>query len=523
MYITPNSKIYLLKNVPLSNKYEHTIYFADTAAQTTYFSGLTKYTLTANSYQRVQRGYIRVGLSADDIYDCNYVMFQNTSYGTKWFYAFITGIEYVNNECAEVRFEIDVFQTWFFDFKIKHCFVEREHVADDTIGAHIEPENLELGEYIQMGYKKMPDTQVNTSPVIVAVFNDLNNAASGYMIENTFSGGYAVAYSTDDTGVANLNSTLEEYVQQPDAVISMFMAMQFMTTEDTATKSGFWLINKSTTNAITYTLSQITEDDTINGYKPKNNKLYTYPYNFLHFDNNAGSELNLRYELFVLAPTLRLRTNCLSPVSMTLRPCDYGGRDEDMSQSLQITNYPMCSWNTDAYKAWVAQSTVPNLLNAAGSAGLSALSGAAVGGGVGAIAGAGVSLAKSALSTLSQAYTASISAPTTRGAQTNGNNNWANNLQYFYGGRMCITAQYAKRIDDYFNMFGYNVGRSKVPETHGRPHWNYVKTAGANVVGSVPADDLKVICNALDSGITFWMSGDEVGDYSLDNTKTTSG
>ena len=95
MYIEPNSKIILCNNVPLDNTYQHTIYFANANAQTNYFLSKAKATLQEQTYQRVIKGKMRVQRTADSIYDCNYLMFQNTTYGSKWFYAFITGIEYI--------------------------------------------------------------------------------------------------------------------------------------------------------------------------------------------------------------------------------------------------------------------------------------------------------------------------------------------------------------------------------------------------------------------------------------------
>ena len=125
MYIQPQTNIKLLHNVPLDTTYDHTIYFESASAQTSYFSGLVKYNLTNYSYQRVKKGVARVGVKSDNLYDCNYMMFQNSAFGTKWFYAFITSVEYVNNETSDVFFEMDVMQTWFFDFELEHCFVER--------------------------------------------------------------------------------------------------------------------------------------------------------------------------------------------------------------------------------------------------------------------------------------------------------------------------------------------------------------------------------------------------------------
>ena len=145
MYIEPNTIIKILKNCPLDTTYDHTIFFDTQENQTAYFNGLVKYTLNNQTYQRVNKNRMRVQYKADDLYDCNYIMFQNTSYGNKWFYAFIKSVEYINNITSEIEYEIDVMQTWFFDYTLGQCFVEREHSATDNIGDNLVPENLEQG------------------------------------------------------------------------------------------------------------------------------------------------------------------------------------------------------------------------------------------------------------------------------------------------------------------------------------------------------------------------------------------
>ena len=72
-------------------------------------------------------------------------------------------------------------------------------------------------------------------------------------------------------------------------------------------------------------------------------------------------------------------------------------------------------------------------------------------------------------------------------------------------------------IDDFFTMYGYAVKAIGRINTHSRPHWNYVKTVGCCLTGSIPSDDVQRICSIYDRGITFWQSGNEVGNYSLDN------
>ena len=96
--------------------------------------------------------------------------------------------------------------------------------------------------------------------------------------------------------------------------------------------------------------------------------------------------------------------------------------------------------------------------------------------------------------------------------------------------RKCVIPEYAKIIDDYFTMFGYATRRVKYPNVRQypkgslRPHWNFIKTQGCVIHSSrtlgkgLPAEAEAQISKIYDNGITFWMDGNEIGDYSLDNS-----
>lgn len=517
MYIQPQTNIKLLHNVPLDTTYDHTVLFQSKASQQSYFAGLTKYNLSNYSYQRVNNGKMRVGIKADSIYDCNYLMFQNTAYGTKWFYAFITAVEFVNNETSEVSFELDVMQTWMFDCSPDYCFVEREHSLSDAIGEHIEPESCATGEYVMNGYQ--PVTGMSDLCVCVAVV-DTNNETEGNLYDGIY--GSAQLWVYDSTDVEGINGKVNEYVQKPDAIIGMYMLPIMLIGEIPDThKLGY------AANAMKRTVefAPLTANDSLDGYVPKNKKLYSYPYNFLHVDNASGSELSLRYEFFELhKPVLEISGTITQPIQVVLRPASYkgtpgysglGGYTTLNTESLQLGNYPLCSWNVDAYQAWVAQNSLPIALGL-GTTAAQAYIGYKTGGVEGAQIGA--SAIGQVSNILSQAYSASIAADISKGQFNNGGVNVATNKQQFYWGRCSITKEYARMIDDYFSMFGYACGRVKIPYRTGRPHWNYVKTIGCTITGSVPSDDLKKICSIYDAGITFWHNGNEVGNYSLDNT-----
>lgn len=172
MEILPSTTIHLLKGVPLDNTYKHTVIFPDNNTQhATFFNNFEAKELRNNTYQRVNKGRLRVGILADEIYGYNYMMFRNVNYGSKWFYAFITNMEYVNDVTTEIYYEIDVMQTYHFDYQLMPSYVEREHSATDRVGEHLLPEPVELGLVACMKTYE-PDYFHNYS-VVIAMANDV--------------------------------------------------------------------------------------------------------------------------------------------------------------------------------------------------------------------------------------------------------------------------------------------------------------------------------------------------------------
>lgn len=520
MYINPQTNIRILKNVPLDTSYQHTIYFDTSNAQYSYFVGLQKYNLTNYTYQRVKKGVARVGIKADNLYDCNYMMYQNTAYGNKWFYAFITSVEFVNNECSEISFELDVMQTWFFDYEPDYCFVEREHSLTDIIGDHIEPETVATGEYVLNNYT--PIVSITEMAVCIAIV-DVDGTTEGTLYDGIYGAAKLLVY--DSTDVANINAKVNEYTSagKPDAIIGMYMFPKLFI--GGSIPEGHELSYVAEAGKTYVTIDGVSEDATLDGYKPKNKKLYTYPYNFYHVDNASSSELNLRYEFFQNGtPVVEISGTITQPVVAILRPCGYkgsgdystlGGYHTLNTESLQLSNYPMCSWNVDAYQAWVAQSSVPTVLNTLSGIGQTAVSAHFSANPVATVT---TGFLSQTANLMSQFYQASIATDISKGSQNNGGGNVANHKQQFYGGRCSVSMQYARMIDDYFTMYGYACRRLKRPNRNSRPHWNFVKTIGATLTGSVPSDDMRKICSIYDAGVTFWKNGTEVGNYNLDNT-----
>src|SRR5690606_16405740 len=123
------TNIHFLRNVPFSNDYKHTRWFDTLTQQTNYLLGKPRvHSMTQATFQRLEgKHFIKADKSIDYLWGLNYLMFQNAQYNNKWFYAFVTNLEYRQRNTTYVYFQIDVLQTWRFEMNFKPSFVVREH------------------------------------------------------------------------------------------------------------------------------------------------------------------------------------------------------------------------------------------------------------------------------------------------------------------------------------------------------------------------------------------------------------
>lgn len=544
--IQPNTIIHLLKGVYFDADYANTVRFRTEQEQTNSMLSKNKITLNNYTYQRVSKNKIRIDKTMEEVIDYNYMMFKNTSYENKWFYAFIVNVEYINDRTTELTYMIDVIQTWFlFNCVVEECFVEREHSLTDNIGDSITAEPVEIGEYIFDGYSKL-STDFDFMSVIMAITD--TDDFGVYKYDNNICGSKLYCYPVDATTI--IQAKLANYIQQPEAVTAMYLCPTKIINE-TDIESTSVIKNNAKGVENYYTKEPITGTETFGNYRPRNKKLYTYPYNFLHIDNANGNSLALRYEFFEnLTPEFNMWSNFTYPPSINIAPHNYKKQGDttigNRTETLTINNYPMCSWSNDAYKNWLSTEVVPIAISAIhplaqilgggvqtiagiGALGASATGGVAnpmmiseaasmISGGLSSASNGGQSLSNLIANTLIANYKASIKADVLRGSSSIGNANIASNENIFHYARCHVTEEYAKIIDSYFNKFGYSCNKVKVPNFSSRPYWNYVKTIGAEVFGDLPNIYLNQIKAILDRGITFWHIDGTIGNYSLDNS-----
>ena len=239
MTITPQGQLYLCKT-PLENDYKNQLTFSSLNAQLTYFN--SKVTNTFDNYTYIKKdNAVNVGVNIDEIIDCNYLFYKNIGFSNKWYFCFITNMEYVNENCTKITFETDCFQTWYFQIQYKPTFVEREHVNDDTVGLNILEENLQLGEYVcNKNYKLLHNndtpSQITNTDLSIVVAATVDTSGSGFtdvgmQVDGIFQGvNYFCFHNTYPSGISALNVFLRGYATQGklDYIQSIFMVPSFV-------------------------------------------------------------------------------------------------------------------------------------------------------------------------------------------------------------------------------------------------------------------------------------------------------
>lgn len=495
--ISPITNLRVLKGVPLDSSYTDTITFTSKSAQTAYFTSKAKFSWSNLTPIRVNN-VINLPVNQDSLFDCNYIMFQNTNFGDKWLYAFIKDFTYINVNATQVSIEIDAFQTWAFDYTVKESFVTREHSQYDEYGEHILLEPLEVGEYLDEPALRSGHME-NYSAVVMHAPQNEGDIGDG-VVGGIFTGlTYSIAPLTGSGGaVLDFLQQMAAANRTDSIVATWIMPTDFVTRER---------------DVVEINLTVTKEVDSLGSYIPRNKKLLCYPYNMLCVSNSSGTIKTYRYEYFYNVGSSAIFTmSCPMGVNpeVVVFPRSYDNQNQNFDNLISLSGFPQFGYMIDTYRAWCAQNanqTVLATLGQALGAGISAASGNISG----TISGA-IGIAN----TIAGVNAEQLRSNTGAGSQTS-SAMVALKAKDFYFYQHHVREDYAKILDDYFDMYGYLTNRVKVPNITGRPYWNYVQTEDAKVVGSIPFDDIVKIKQALNRGITFWHDSD-VGNYNRLNS-----
>lgn len=564
------SKVYLL-NVPLEDDMKNTLYFASSSAQHSYFESVIGKTYTNVSYQSETRTF-RCPDQIDTVRQYNYIMWQNSAYSNKWFYAFIEKMTYVSDGYTDVVFEVDPLQTYMFDITIKPSIVEREHTNNDTIGANTYPENVELGEMICNGdvinFGGATIDNVNKRYYIIIEVSQVENKGEGgtvsyrwvngdhdltpsinaiergtipLIIGGTFAGSSSgVIRSADEITKLYDNSGLSGSIVNmyilPNQLVPAFNEIILKSTpaQGSVIELDGIGVPVATNSPVSITTNSFNRPNNIRGYIPRNNKLLCHPFNYFTISNNAGTSQPYRYEDFSNGVSFKVEGTFGISGSTKAIPQNYKGittSENCLDYSVNGPKFPVCSWKSDSYTNWLTQNAVNmgmewkkeivgGVVDIAGST----ARGAVNGGAGGAILGSGIGMLSAGASFYNLAkeqFIAKTKAnliPDQVGGNLNaGDYLWAKYRSPFTFLPMSIKAEYARIIDDFFDAFGYQVNRLKVPNTAHRQNWWYTKTINVNITGNVPNEEMNKIKSAYNNGLTFWRNQSNFLNYSVSN------
>ena len=559
------SKVYLL-NVPLEDDMRNTLYFANASAQHTYFQNNISKTYNNVSYQSETRTF-RCPDQIDTVRQYNYIMWQNTAYSNKWFYAFIKKMTYVSDGYTDVVFEVDPLQTFMFDIEVKPSFVEREHTNNDTVGANTLPEGLELGETICNGpvinfgganpdnvnkryYTIIEVSQVensgtsetmsyrwaNGSHELTPSINAIGRGTIPLIVGGTFAGSiHGVIRSASDVTYMYDKASLSESVVNmyilPQELVPPFNEIILSVGGRECDGIG---VPVATNNPQTIGTYSFNRPNNVNGYIPHNAKCLTYPFNYFVISNNAGTSQPFRYEDFSNGVSFKVEGAFGISGSTKAIPQNYrsiSSSENALDYSINGPKFPVCSWKSDSYTNWLTQNsanmamqwqreTLGSGVDIVGGAARGAMAGGPAGAGIGAGVGlltTGASLISVAKEQFLAKTQANMVGDQVRGNTGAGDFLWSKYRSPFTFIPMGIKAEYIRCIDNYFDAFGYQVNRMKTPNTNHRQNWWYTKTMNANIVGNVPNEEMNKIKSAYNNGLTFWRNPSNFLNYSVSN------
>lgn len=521
------SNITIYKDVPLTLANTDVLVFGSKQEQTQYFNAKIAFLHTDAMY--VRDGSVFLNNQAGLLKSCNYMSYTNPDVPNKTFYAFITAVDYLADGTTRVSYIDDVFQTWYFEMTVGQCFVAREHVNNDAIGAHLKEEPVALGPYLTNDYINHYFNSWWIVVVTAVLFSSQDFPPSeGYVYSGIYSGLAYYCYDITDIDTLSVLLTALAGEGKSDAIVSMYMIPKEILTGQ---NSGTYMKNVSAGEVM-----DMPNTKTLDGYTPRNKKLLCYPYRSLRISNNSGASTELRYEFFGDNGDLFYRGSPFPNGRMILWPRNYAGKSDALDYSISLGEYPQCSWLKDVYANWLATQSIrygyalerqERNMNRGMAEGTAKMAASYLTNNLAGIGTASMELANTVLNGVyelediqasmnEEMAVHSITPPSAQGSIGNEN---TLNIIHLYGWlaeEITITAEYAKSIDFYLDLFGYKVDIVKVPNIFGRRSWNYVKTVNAVVTGSAPQAALQYFRDMLNRGVRFWHSTD-IGNYTQSN------
>lgn len=561
-YVAPHGTIELYYNIPLNPDQTNTLYFASEQAQRTYFQSRFYSRYTNQMYTRVHSNKIRINNKADNLYNVNYLGFQNES---KWFYAFITSVDYINEQVTEITFKLDNIQTWFLNVIWYNSFIERQHSLQNERLTNLQPEPIQCDEHICVKQVSNGFTPEHVHYILsLGTVNKASGASGSLYSANTFNGISSTVKYLYFTNASDLisflnacefnNGFFSSLLNTDDlwAPLTLYAVPEGLFPYGSAIPVGnvnVRLLSPSIT--VENIAIDLPEEHGFGGsYEPVNKKLLTYPYTYFEIEAVLGSQ-QYKYETFYRPssgqPRLKRYCTCNPVPTLVIVPEAYNGQASDFKYAVTVDDFPQLQIYSSGF--WgAAGSGIAGIIKSA----IVALMTGSIGAGMAAGASSQANTTTTALTVQDNNKTGGL--PPLKENATNetynagyfelpkistasnlrgggGVSNMAPLLAYIghsgtsgsFGFEITayqwgLREEFARMVDEYFHKYGYAQNRVAKPNIHARSNWTYVKTKDCYIGGNIPSEARVEICNAMNRGITWWADTTNVGVYVYANT-----
>jgi hypothetical protein len=544
------NELMICADVPLDASQVRQLSFADKNEQYNYFRSKAIRVFTDFKYIREHRG-VKVPVNAEEIGNACYLCFKNQASG-KWYYAFVTQVIYINPETSLLNFEIDVYQTFLFEMVIRDCDISREHVANDDFKTNTVQEPVDVGDYviaheevqvlgdldsnypfiILSAIDLLSDPGTLEEPKVTAaqggVYGGLPSAVRAYLVEPN---------QWETSSITAIMEALSSYPWVSQSILAIYAVPSFGF-------SGTVTVRQS---AMGFNIGVISDSSSpfrsgaggaLIGWQSKfpsykNKKMYNSQFSFIECLLPNGNRFVLKPEFIKdSAPVVMLVSTLIPAPNFYFYTPDYCGAEEDfLLNANNISGFPCFPVQNNTYPLQTAQAEATNTLvhsqnrsnifwDTVGNVVQSVFTGDPLN-----VLSTGIDAYKNVRSEIqnSERDRQRIGQMQTNVSLTGASGGGlatfiaSKKLEILYRW-WTVKPEFAEKIEQFFDVYGYKVSRFGVPNLNSRPRYNYIKCNNVNIYGNIPNEFLQPLRNMFINGFTLWHDKNNVGTYG-NNTK----
>ena len=556
----------LLYQLHFDNTYAHVIDFVDATKQEAFFD--TKVFRSLDNMTVVRENEeVKIDGNINSMYGINYCRYTNKINDVeKTFYAFITRKEYVNPFTTRLVLEVDVYQTYMFDFDLKQSFIERQH--EDRFNTDFTPihntvdEALNYGsdyiksakplsivnndiKWLYIGATELLHTPLNVETYVTQDKKEITHNIYVYALPYITLEDMNVQVASNSDNTYRTQTQVHEMIQALKAdnkvlfmVVSKippvnytysysapFHRILFQTSDITFEHAGVqgdaytcYIKERKVYDNVEVKIDSGSLGDLVKTYSVKTindvtsithePKLHIYPYLF-HKVYYGGSSLVIKNNMLQNTSKVKAFQGLSSDFSSLLINESLKNsslNDNENILSNQTPNY--VTLITDAWKNYMSANRSSRTSGYI-TAGLQVAIGAGVTvatGGLGALVGGGATISGVASIANKMSKEQDIKNTPDDVKQFAGDMGVSPFVDEFFAKFVTyeITAEFKQKLFKFFQMYGYKSNAFKVPDVKSRYYYNYIKTNDVNLTADLNQDIIQKLKSIYNNGVTVW-------------------